>query len=419
MKAGESVELTLNDKSVIKGILLASSNPALFTVKLPNGYNIYVDKKSVRNIKKLRSETRKIQKPEKSNLVKNSELPTVLLLHTGGTIASKVDYRTGGVTPLFSPEDILGMFPELSELVQLKSIQLFNVLSENLDFSHYNKIAQTIKEWADKVDGIIVTQGTDTLHYTPSAISFILKNLPIPVIFVGAQRSSDRGSSDAALNLLSAAYFISKRNYKGIGICMHKSSDDDLCFILKPHNTRKLHTSRRDAFRPINSLPLAEVDFKARRINLISSNKRVSGKLESFPINPKIKVGFLKVRPNISVEEFEAYKNFDGLIIEGTGFGHAPVGNVKILKVLKSLARQMPVIATSQCVYGRVNLHVYSAGRQMLKAGIIESKEGITSETAYIKLAWLLSNFKDVKRRFNEDFRGENNSRILLSSFLY
>src|SRR3989344_60362 len=220
-------------------------------------------------------------------------MKTISLLHLGGTIASKVS-KKGGVSAQYTPKDILDLYPEIKNMAKLNSRLIANMMSENMNFQHYNKIAKEVEKEVKKgVDGIIITHGTDTLHYTSAALSFILENLPIPVLLVGAQRSSDRGSSDAALNLVSAINFINKTDFAGVAICMHSSMEDTNGSILPALKTKKLSTSRRDAFKPINSKPIAlvyhdqGVDLLTKKFNRINKKAKLNLKL----FNPKLKVG--------------------------------------------------------------------------------------------------------------------------------
>ena len=350
-------------------------------------------------------------------------MKTISILHTGGTLASKVNPK-GGVSAQYSEKDILNLYPEIKSLAKIKSRLVLNISSENMDFSHYNLLAKEIqKEVNSKVDGIIVTHGTDTLHYTSAALSFILESLPIPVILVGAQRSSDRGSSDAGLNLISAVNFINKTDFAGVAICMHSSMEDTHCSILPGLKTRKLHTSRRDAFKSVNSKPYALVYHDKGFDWIRKDHKKVdkSLKLSLKLFNPKIKVGILKSHPNMVPDEIKFYSKFDGLILEGTGMGHFPIGdtdkgtkeNKNILAELKKLAAKMPVVMTSQCIFGRVNMDVYNLGRRLLEVGILGNLNDMTSETAFIKLSWLLSNYskKEAKTLISENLRGEISDR--------
>lgn len=350
-------------------------------------------------------------------------MKTISILHTGGTIASKVS-KKGGVEAQYTAKEILDLYPEIKELANIRSRLVANILSENMNFSHYNLIAKEIKkEIAEGVDGIIITHGTDTLHYTSAALSFILENLPISVILVGAQRSSDRGSTDASLNLVSAVNFINKADFAEVAICMHATMEDTHCSILPASKTKKLHTSRRDAFKSINAKPYAFV-YHDKGIDLLRKdfrkvNKKAKLNLKLF--NPKIKVGILKTHPNMSAEEISFYKNFHGLILEGTGMGHAPIEkidkftseNKKILNEIKKLAKKIPVVMASQCIFGRINMNVYAPGRKLQEIGVLGNLADMTAETAFIKLVWLLSNYKkpDIKDLMSENLRGEISDR--------
>ncbi|MBU0963194.1 MAG: Glu-tRNA(Gln) amidotransferase subunit GatD [Nanoarchaeota archaeon] len=405
MKEGDIIEVITNSET-IKGTMMPSSDKLV--LKLDNGYNIGIDRKKIKKINLLK----KLEKKEKSvsKIKDNKNLKNILILHTGGTLASRVDYKTGGVSAKFEPEELIDMFPELKDIVNIKSKLLFNIFSENMDFSHYKKIAHEIYNNANKVDGIILTHGTDTLHYTASALAFMLEDLHIPVILVGAQRSSDRGSSDAFLNLLCASKFIAQTDFAGVAICMHNSSSDDLCSILPACKTRKMHTSRRDAFKAVN----ANVIAKINRNGEISELTKLHEKQGKLKLKDKFeeKVGILKFYPNINKKQIDSFKGYKGLILEGTGLGHITTDK-NIMNSLKSLIKSGTiVIMTSQCIFGSVNLNVYSTGRELLKLGVISGDDMIT-ETAYIKLAWLLGNYKknEVKELITKNLRNEISER--------
>jgi len=274
---GDKVEITTK-KGAILGIFMPSKEDTLI-LKLDSGYNLGILKNNIINAKLL--EKHKEKKFKKEKIKQNSKLPTITILHTGGTIASKVDYETGGVIARFSPEELLEMFPELKKIVNLKSRLIANMWSEDINFKHYNLLAKEIeKEIKSGVNGIIITHGTDTLHYTSAALAFILDDLTIPVILVGSQRSSDRGSSDAALNLICACNFIANSKFQDVAICMHSSMQDDSCLILPATKSRKLHSSRRDAFKAVNTEPIALVT-KEGKIDYFQKIKEKKGKLNS------------------------------------------------------------------------------------------------------------------------------------------
>lgn len=407
LKEGDFVRVSV-DSEVLQGILMPSTKNIL-VLKLENGYNIGIDTKKIKKIELIKQKEKKEKKLEK--LPVNRNLKNILILHTGGTFASKVDYKTGAVSPKFEPEELIGMFPELKNIANIKSKLLFNVVSEDIRFSGHNsykKIAKEVYNNADKFDGIIITHGTDAMHYTASALAFMLENLHIPVILVGAQRSSDRGSSDAFLNLYCAAIFINKIDFPGVGICMHDSSSDDSCVVLPACKTRKLHTSRRDAFKAVNSGVIARITREGDILELTKIPEK-QGKL-TLKDKFEEKTGILRFYPNISAKQINQFKNYKGLVIEGSGLGHV---SADIITSIKNLVKSgVVVVMTSQCIFGRVSMNVYSRGRELLNIGVI-SGEDMTTETAYIKLAWLLANYRknEVKGLITKNLRNEISER--------
>lgn len=424
-RPGDMVRITTAEKT-FTGILMPTPSYEGNTVvlKLDNGYNIGIRAENIVKMEVVetvsRSREEKAEPPSQ-----RSELPRITILHTGGTIASKVDYKTGGVIARFTPEELLRMFPELSDIAQVDSRLLRNMWSDDMRFEHYNLMAEAVsEELKKKQNGVIITHGTDTLHYTSAALSFILEELSVPVILVGAQRSSDRGSSDAALNLLNAAYFISNSDFAGVGICMHENLNDSSCLILPGCKTRKMHTSRRDTFRPINTQPVARVNYTERRIEFMSENYKKKGNpgIKLKPLNPKIRVGILKSHPHMYSEEIKAYSGFDGLVLEGTGLGHMPISCIdeftgehnSIRNAIAELVKSGTIVVMApQTIYGRINMDVYAPGRELQEIGVTGNQTDMTPETAFIKLAWLLSSYPKnrVPELFSKNLRGELGER--------
>ena len=415
MDIGDKVRVETKD-NFFEGVLMPSSGNIV--VKLSSGYNVGLDKKEIKNVKVLKKHKEKISKPIKLEINKGKK--NITILHTGGTIASKVDYETGAVIARYTPEEIVTQFPELNELANINSRLISNMFSEDMRFSNYNTLAKEIeKEINNGTDGIVITHGTDTLHYTSAALSFILDGLNIPVILVGAQRSSDRGSSDAAMNLICAVEFILKTEFAEVGVCMHKDQSDEICWLLPGLKCRKLHSSRRDAFRPVNAKQYAEINYNTKIVQIIDNSFRPREKRElKLKLFKEVKVGILKSKPNMFVDELKIYSKYDGLILEGTGLGHMPIDqhaeNKEIFNELKKLAKKIPVVMTTQTLFGRVNMNVYSNGKVLKDIGILGDQLDLSAETAYIKLAWLLSNHPEHARiMMHENLRGELNNRIM------
>jgi glutamyl-tRNA(Gln) amidotransferase subunit D len=408
MKTGDNIEIKTSTKS-FKGILMPDSVSGKLVLKLNSGYNVGIDKKKIKSKTILKKATKSVTKSVK--IKQNKKLPKILILHTGGTIASKVSYETGGVIAKFKPEELLELIPELGKIANIETKLISNIFSEDMSFKDYNVLAKEIKK-AKGYEGIIITHGTDTLHYTSAALSFMLENLGFPVILVGSQRSSDRGSSDAAINMICAAQFIINSDFAEVGICMHSSMDDRKCWILPGLKSRKFHSSRRDAFQAVNTKPLALVNIKGK-IKIINNKfrKKQKSNIKINLINEKLKVGILRAHPNLDPKEISCFKGFNGLILEGTGLGHFPINgqNNSILKELKKLSKEMPLIMTSQTIFGRTNMDVYSTGRELQK--IVLSGEDMLTEVAFIKLVYLLSKKQDIAL-ISENLKGEINTRI-------
>jgi len=410
-----------------KGVLVNQDKDQL-TIKLSSGYNIIVNKKEVKILEE--KELKKTDKKKSEKQEPNKDLPKITILHTGGTIASKVDYSTGAVVAKFSSEELLELFPELKKIANIDSVLVSNMMSDDMRFNHYNIIAEEVTKAVKKsVKGVIVTHGTDTLHYTASALSFMLKNISIPVVLVGSQRSSDRGSSDSASNLLAATRFIKKSKGSGVFVCMHKTSGDEEWGVIRGTNARKMHSSRRDAFKPVNDHYYATISKKKVDIHESESiNVNPKNKLVFHKLNPKLKIGLLYIHPNMFVEEFNNYKDFDGLVLIGTGLGHAPISDfdeatkshLKNRIVIKELASKMPVAMTTQTINGRINMNVYTPGRVLQEIGVLGNGLNLTPETAFMKLAFLLSTEKKletIKELYSKNLVGELRTRSEYNEF--
>lgn len=407
IKIGDKIRIKKDEKAY-EGILMprVMGDKDTIIIKLDNGYNVGFKPKEVELI----SKAKKQKKETKKILKKDPKKPNITIISMGGTIASKIDYKTGAVTPLFSAEDLIDNIPELGEIANVDGKVVAQKLSENLNFQDYKKLINEIKKEFGKTDGVIITHGTDTLHYTAAALSFAIENSPVPIILVGSQRSSDRASSDGPMNLICAAHFITKTEFSGVAISMHATESDDFCFIFPACKTRKMHTSRRDAFKTVNSKPWAMVypDGKIKFIRKIDKNKgktKIRNKFEE-------KVALIKTYPNMdtNIINFLTKNKYKGLVLEGTGLGHAPL---KIIKSLEKFLKKGIVVMTSQCLNGRVNMNVYSAGRELQEIGVIPG-EDMLPEVAYIKLSWLLGNYKnkdEIKELLRKNLRGEINER--------
>lgn len=417
IETGDTVTVTVSGDEHT-GRLIPRSNQGdadCLVLKLDSGYNLSIDIDGIDTIEKVEeattTDTDSVEPPER-----DPELPDILVLHTGGTIASRVSYEEGGVIPAFEPEDLLEMYPELFEAANIDSDVVAQMLSEDMEPAHWAQIARSVADAREDYDGIIIGHGTDTMQYTASALSFMLDGIDIPVVLVGAQRSSDRPSSDAATNLLSAAAFI-EEDVPGVFVCMHAGSSDTECAIHRGTRVRKMHTSRRDAFQSIGVHPVAVVDIADYSVDL---HEDIDAPSDGFRLRDELDtaVGMLKTRPGMDPDALERYQDHDGLVLEGTGLGHLPVNSfdehtehhAETLDALDRLADDAVVVMTSQCINGTVNMNVYDAGVKIQEAGVI-SGGSMLPGTAYVKLMWALAQDEDTAELMQEDIAGELTDR--------
>ena len=392
IKTGDSVEI-LSD-IVYSGIIMPRyehSDDTHIVLKLKSGYNIGLELGKIQQIKKVTSDKKNIQNKEKFE--KNPSLPKILLLSTGGTIASKIDYRTCYLTPFLTAEELNASVPELAQMANIDTEVLLSEYSENIMPEHWVKIANKLNQYHDSdYTGIIIAHGTDTMHYTSSFLSFALSGYPIPIALVGSQRSSDRASSDAALNLIGAARFLLECKTNGVYVVMHQDENDKTIACHFGTRVRKNHTSKRGAFQTIGNDPAFVINDKIQKNN----QKNFFSKKEYQPkINLKTNVVLIKYYPGYNPDLFEKILQMDyqAIIFEGTGLGH--IGKSMYDKVKKANEKGIFLGMTSQCIDGRVRMTVYESGRDLLDLGIIPL-ENMIPEVALVKAMWAAGNSKNV-----------------------
>lgn len=392
---GDRVRVEL-DEGKLEGVLMPRYELAddwHVVLKLDNGYNVGASVEKIRRVVRLKIASRPGFKRPRP--MKGKGLPRVSIIGTGGTIASRIDYRTGGVYPVFTPEELYGFIPELSSYASIETDPLFNIFSENVRAEHWEKLSVRVEEKVRKrFKGVVITHGTDAMGYTAAALSFSLQGIPIPVVLVGAQRSSDRPSSDAATNLLGAVKFAGEADASGVYVAMHAGMGDGLIAIHKGTKVRKNHTSRRDAFESVNVTPVAYI--RDGKIVLLGEvREKRSGE---FRVRPRFerKVSLIKFHPGFdpSIIDFLVNSGFKGIVLEGTGLGH--VGKYVHESVKRAVDNGLLVSMTSQCIWGRVGMMVYETGRDLLTIGVIPLGD-MLPETALVKMMWVLANSKGLE----------------------
>jgi glutamyl-tRNA(Gln) amidotransferase subunit D len=433
-KPGDFVEVKTKDQD-FSGILMPSRDSNVIVLKSESGYNMGIDKKKILKMslkkrgmapadKKERVLTNKKGLPDKKGktLSDKKGLPKIAIISTGGTISSRVDYKTGAVNSLISSSQLVKDIPELGKIANIKYVELMKKLSEDINLHDWKRIAKAVHSELvdDDVSGIIVTHGTDTMHYTSAALSFMINNLNKPVVLTGSQRSPDRGSSDSKMNLICSAH-LATSNLAEVMICMHGSENDDFCLAHLGTKVRKMHTSRRDAFQSINAEPVAKV-FADGKIELISGGKRRNDEKPALDTRSSPEAGIVYIHGNIDPKliDFHIKNKYKGLVLMGTGMGHAP--SREFISALKRAVKSgINIFMTSQCLYGRVNPSVYSTARKLMDSGVVYLKD-MLPETALVKLMWVLGHSEkseEINRMMLENLSGEFENRSRIDQKIY
>ncbi len=382
-----------------EGIILPRSETAddlHIVLKLDTGYNIGVTADTITGIEELGYRRAAYKIPEK-DFPYDETRPNVKLFGTGGTIASRLDYRTGAVVPAFSPGELYGSVPELADICNLETEKLYGVFSENMGPEQWIGTARQIgKAIGEGVDGIVIGHGTDTMHHTAAALSFMVQNSPVPIVMVGSQRSSDRPSSDAALNLICATKVAGESDIAEVTVCMFGPTSDQYCLLHHGTRVRKMHSSSRSAFRTIGDVPIGKVSPDG--IEPFRTDYRRRRDDKSVDINAVFeeKVSIVYYYPNMKPDIIDSLidNGYRGIVIAGTGLGHV---NKPLYPALeKAREKGVAVYMTVQTLWGYVQMYVYDTGRDIMGLGVIPA-ENMLPEVAYIKLGWALGQTTDLE----------------------
>ena len=416
----------ISDKDKYEGILLPRSDfdaPNYYYLKMDSGYNVGVEYDQNQKIEVLGYQEGKYKLPEKE-IQFDEKKPNISLLATGGTIASRLDYRTGAVLPAFTPAELFTAVPELEDICNLDTKIVFELLSEDMTSEKWQNLGKEVAYQINnkKVDGVVIAHGTDTMAFTGTALSLMLKDLSVPVVMVGSQRSSDRPSSDAAMNLIHAVNIAVKSDIAEVLLCMSGSSNHKFGYIHRPGLVRKMHSSRRDAFKTIGNIPFGKIEKEKITIFSKNYNKRKKGSKYQVKLDDKFdsKVGLIYHYPGIKADVIENFidNDYHGIVIAGTGLGHISKNLLKSCKT--AIDNNIAIIMTVQTLWGFTGLGVYERGREITNIGIIQG-QNMLPETAYVKLSWVLGHTRDlneVKFLMTKNIAGEILNRETFKGFL-
>ncbi len=447
ISVGDRVKVISNDVP-FEGLLMPrsqSGDAGILVLKLDNGYNVGLACESMELLSKNTKVVAKDDSPEQHAGGKGSK-GSIAILGCGGTIASKIEYKTGAVSPSITPKELRQAFPAL-ENWSIHSKQIFSLFSEDMNTHHWRLLADAVEdEIRAGSSGIVIMHGTDTMTYTAAALSYMFQHLPVPVVFVGSQRSSDRPSSENEMNMLNAV-FTATQNLGEVTVCMHATTNDDQCFIHRGTRVRKVHTSRRDAFHSLNSKPLFAVDYRSKHFEPlpgspqahpragnntgVNSGVNIAGSdgIKNMVVKKHINdnVALIYAHPGMKPKLVSSLDDYDGVVLIGTGLGHVStdaLGDKTVKSLYKPVSELIssgiPVVMSSQCLSGRVCMRVYSTGRMLMDAGVIGDGADWTPEAAYAKLCWVLGQTKkmdEIKQMMMTNVAGEISERSALEEF--
>jgi len=366
-------------------------------LKLANGYNVGIAVDTIQDMQECGYKEAHYHIPERQ-FPTSPEKRNVKLLGTGGTIASRLDYRTGAVIPAFSPGELYGAVPELADICNLTTEKLFAVFSENMGPAQYKVLAQAIGAEIQKgIDGIVVGHGTDTMHHTAAVLCFMVQNPPIPIVMVGSQRSSDRPSSDAALNLIHATKTAAESDIAEVMVCMFGPTSDEYGLLHRGTRVRKMHSSYRSTFRTIGDIPLAMVSReKITPLRQDYNRRRSDRNVTVVPVFEE-RVSLIYYYPNMHPDIIDALVDlgYKGIVIAGTGLGH--VNKPLYPAIQRAVEKGIAIYMTVQTLWGYVHMFVYDTGRDLMSLGIVPA-ENMLPEVAYIKLGWALGQTSDLDK---------------------
>lgn len=426
-----------------EGRVLPDAAPNHITLKLDNGYNVSFRHEDVTSCEDLGLADHQATTTDLTNSATVEGLANVRIIHTGGTIASKVDYATGAVVARSEPEELLASIPELAALANLDAVKMGNMFSDDIRPQHWNSMAEAVAQaFEDDCRGVVIAHGTDTLHYTAAALSFAFAGkggrLPGPVVMVGSQRSSDRGSTDATENLLAAVHWAAQGPLPNgevgdnVVVVMHEGQSDGRMAVHSGLGVRKLHSSRRDAFQPVNAEALATVEMAPDGLahTLTAAYAAVLETDTERPVTTKPalyevgqRLGQFVAGPWLHGEHIEAViaTGVQGVVIHGTGLGHLPIDdpmgdapeNTLLWRTMtRCMNRNLPVLVVNQCIHGPVDMNVYAKGRKQRDMGLLGHGVNGTPEAMTVKLHWCLSQGMDIGRTMETNLCGEHRENL-------
>jgi len=305
----------------------------------------------------------------------------ILLIATGGTIASKPS-TLGGLSPKIRSRELISYVPELQQLCDLHTEQLFHLDSTNMEPGHWLELAQFIRSHYDAYDGFVVSHGTDTMAYAVAMVSYLIQNSPKPILFTGAQRSIYERDTDARNNLYNAVLFA----------CDDRASGVNLVFdgkVITGTRARKSRTKSFNAFSSIDYPPIAVI--RGGKIRFYIQEPKAQAPTFYDRIDTEVFV--LRLTPGMKADIFDFIaKSYHAVIIESFGMGGIPYYENEAFadKIEMLVQRGIQVIMTTQVEHEGSDMEVYSVGYRIKKKYELLEAYDMTSEAVLAKTMWAL-----------------------------
>ena len=322
----------------------------------------------------------------------------ILLLTTGGTIASRPG--EDGLQPGRS-DVIAGRLNHFRNYYNITVQDAMCLDSSNIRPEEWQQIARLIFENRAAFDGIVVSHGTDTMAYTASAVTFMLENIDIPVVFTGSQLPLDDPFSDGADNLRTAFAMAASGN-PGVFVAFDRK-------VMLGCRAVKVRASDFAAFESVNARYAATVSHRGLVVNpkMLTAPQGVPALKEQISKN----VFLLKLTPGLSPEIFDALLSmgYKGIVVEAFGLGGFNVLGRGIAGIQRAVEAGISVVVTTQCLYNSADLQVYQVGNRLLELGVIQGRD-MTSEAAMTKLMWAIGQGMDpqkIRELFGKNLAGE------------
>ena len=303
----------------------------------------------------------------------------ILIITTGGTLACVQNEK--GLVPGLSSNDILSYISDITNLYDVDFYELFQLDSANIQPSNWQTMAETIYEKYTSYDGIVIFHGTDTMAYTASALSFMLLNIPIPVVITGSQLSILNPLADAVENCRCAIHMAGS-GMPGIFLAFNRK-------VILGTRASKVRTTSFHAFESINYPYVGEINSRGLDIQ----RSYIPGPTGSCVLERRLeeKVFLIKLVP---------------------GLGGIPSLSSEVMNDLRDVIQKgMIVVVKSQCPYEGSNLSLYETGKAALEVGVFEAYD-MSTEAVVTKVMWILGKHwerKKIEEMFYKNLAGEIN----------